>query len=89
MSLLSPFVMLPILLALLIFMVLSVRYDQASFQDGPHLALACLCVLVTISYVLLAIAQFLSPHADMAFAGFALILLLGALAEIASNWRVP
>jgi len=86
MSLLSSFVMLPTLVALLIFVVLSMRYDRASFREGPHLALACLCVAVAVAYVSLAVAQWLAPHGGMAFTGLALLLLGGAVAEIASNW---
>ena len=82
---LSPLMMLSTLAALLIFVGLSMRYDQASFNKGPHLALACLCAAVTVSYLSLAVIQWLTPHAGMAFTGLGLLLLGGALAEIAVN----
>lgn len=82
---LSPLVMLSTIAALLTFVGLSMRYDQASFHKGPHLALACLCAVVTVSYVSLGVVQWLTPHTGMAFTGLGLLLLGGALAEIAIN----
>jgi len=83
MSPLSPLVMLSTLAALLVFVVLSMRYDQASFREGPNLALACLCAVVISLYVSLAFTEWLTPHTTMAFTGLGLLLLSGALAEIA------
>jgi hypothetical protein len=87
MVLLSPLVMVPLLLALLLFVVLSLRNDRGSFTAGPHLALACFCVALVASYVVLALAQFLTPRLGIGYAVLGLVLLLGACAEFVDGWR--
>jgi CHASE2 domain-containing sensor protein len=84
---LSPLVMLPLTAAFLISIVLSFRYDQVSFRNGPHLALACLAMAAMVSYVVLAVGHWLPYYADAAFAGLGLLLLSSVLVEVADNWR--
>jgi hypothetical protein len=84
---LSPFVMLPFVVAFLISIALSLRYDQVSFRNGPHLALACVAMLAMVSYVALAVGHLLPNYADDAFCVLGLCMIGGVLIEIADHWR--
>jgi hypothetical protein len=84
---LSPLVMLPLIAAFLIFIVLSFRYDQVSFRNGPHLAFASLAMAAMLCYVVLVVGHWLPHYIETTFAVLGLLLLGGVLVEVADNWR--
>jgi len=83
-----PFVVPPLLAAFMIFVVLGLRFDQASFRAGPNLPLACVCTLVMISCIGLNAAHLLTRGIAAAHGVLGALLLLGAIAELVDWWRV-
>jgi hypothetical protein len=83
-----PFLVPPLLLAFLIFVVLGLRFDQASFRAGPNLPLACVCAAAAISCIGLNATHLLTPRIAAVYGIFAAVLLIGAIAEVVDWWRV-
>lgn len=78
----SALVLLPTIAAFLIFLVLSLRHDRASFRDGPNMALALLCALSMISYVAMVVIGAFPGYVTGSYGALGLLLFAGAIAEM-------
>ena len=78
----STILLLPFILAFLVFVLRFYQRESASSMLRPSFLLAMLTVLIAGAYLTLGVTDSLPPYATIGFAGVGLILLVTAIARI-------